>query len=101
MQTLLMRTPEDLAAARELLFQYEGSSFYMSRDGLEQEYLGHRVPKSLEAEWMRELTEQRMRSVGHAVNVVNQGGTIRFLDDQAGGLADLSPWNRFHLLRRT
>ncbi len=62
-QTLPMRTPEDLAAAQELVFQYEGSSFYTSRDGLEQEYLGHRVPKSLEAESMRELTEQRIRSL--------------------------------------
>lgn len=33
----------------------------MSRDGLEEEYLAHRVPDSLEAEWMRELTGQHAR----------------------------------------
>ena len=63
MQTLLMRTPKDLAAARDLFLQYEGSSFYMSRDGLKQEYVSHRVPRSLEAEWMRKLTEQRIGSL--------------------------------------
>jgi hypothetical protein len=37
--------------------------------------------------------------VGHAFNVVNQGGVVRFLDGQIGGAADLSPWKAFHLLR--
>lgn len=38
---------------------------------------------------------------GHFFNVVNQNGTVRFLDGQSGGSADLADgFNGFWLLRR-
>lgn len=52
-----------VVAAGELFFRYDGSRFCMSRDDLEEEYLAHRVPDSLEVEWMRELTGQHARSL--------------------------------------
>jgi hypothetical protein len=36
---------------------------------------------------------------GHVFNVVNQNGTVRFLDGQTGKPADLSGYVNFHLLR--
>lgn len=63
MQTFHMRTSDDFVAARELFFRHDGSRFYMSRNGLEEEYLAHRVPKNLEVKWMRQLTEQHARSL--------------------------------------
>ncbi|NUF13660.1 hypothetical protein HUN21_17705 [Acinetobacter oleivorans] len=38
-------------------------------------------------------------SVGHVFNVVNQNGTVRFLDGQTGGQASLSGYINFQLLR--
>lgn len=38
-------------------------------------------------------------SVGHFFNVVNDGGTIRFLDGQGGEVAQLGEFNRFWVLR--
>ncbi|OBF13540.1 hypothetical protein A5730_02645 [Mycobacterium sp. ACS4054] len=43
-----------------LFFQYDGSQFYMSRDGVEQEYLDCAVPGELEASWRRELTAAKL-----------------------------------------
>lgn len=37
--------------------------------------------------------------IGHFFNVANQGGTVRFLDGQGGGLAKLKPYDTFFLLR--
>ncbi|MBP5132854.1 toxin glutamine deamidase domain-containing protein, partial [Pseudomonas protegens] len=36
---------------------------------------------------------------GHVFNVVNQNGTIRFLDGQTGKVADLSKFTSFKFLR--
>jgi hypothetical protein len=36
---------------------------------------------------------------GHVFNVVNQNGTIRFLDGQTGKVADLSKFESFKMLR--
>lgn len=36
---------------------------------------------------------------GHVFNVVNQNGTIRFLDGQSGKAADLSKFDSFQILR--
>ena len=36
---------------------------------------------------------------GHVFNVVNQNGTVRFLDGQTGGSADLTKFKSFQLLR--
>ena len=37
--------------------------------------------------------------VGHFFNVINQDGTIRFLDGQTGGVADLGGYKGYSLLR--
>ena len=40
--------------------------------------------------------------VGHAFNVINEGGDIIFLDGQAGGVADVSAnqgYQRFYFLQ--
>ncbi|WP_288821649.1 toxin glutamine deamidase domain-containing protein [uncultured Leclercia sp.] len=36
---------------------------------------------------------------GHVFNVVNQNGTIRFLDGQTGKVADVSQFKSFKILR--
>lgn len=36
---------------------------------------------------------------GHVFNVVNQRGTVRFLDGQSGGVASFDGYESFHLLR--
>lgn len=36
---------------------------------------------------------------GHMFNVVNQNGTVRFLDGQTGKPADLGGYTSLHLLR--
>jgi len=42
----------------------------------------------------------RGSDIGHFFNVVNQGGVIRFLDGQAGGVANLAAgYDGFWLLR--
>jgi len=51
---------EDKARARELFFQYDGSRFYMSRDGVEDEYVDYAVPKQLEKQWLEELTQVKL-----------------------------------------
>ncbi|WP_420909074.1 toxin glutamine deamidase domain-containing protein [Acinetobacter modestus] len=42
---------------------------------------------------------RRENSIGHVFNVVNQNGTVRFLDGQSGGQASLSGYTNFQLLR--
>ena len=37
--------------------------------------------------------------IGHAFNVVNVGGEVRFLDGQTGLVADVTPYKSFNLLR--
>ena len=39
--------------------------------------------------------------VGHVFNVINQNGTVRFLDGQVGAAANLNGYTNFHLLRTT
>lgn len=41
----------------------------------------------------------RGTEVGHVFNGVNQGGTIRFLDGQTGGAANLNGFQGFSFLR--
>ena len=50
------RVTEDhrLQPARELFFTYDGSRFYMSRDGVEQDYLRFAVPREVETAWLEE-----------------------------------------------
>lgn len=41
----------------------------------------------------------RADEIGHVFNAVNQGGTIRFLDGQTGGVASFSGYDGFWFLR--
>lgn len=46
--------------ARKLFFEYDGSRFYMSRDGVENEYRQYGVSSELEIQWLEELTQQKL-----------------------------------------
>ncbi len=60
--------PEDEARARELFFAYDGSEFFMSRDGADAEYTALKVPKTLERVWMRELTDKLLAALDQPGN---------------------------------
>jgi hypothetical protein len=45
--------------ARRLFFKYDGSLFYMSRDGTDAEYVELRVPRRMERARLRELTRRK------------------------------------------
>lgn len=49
--------------ARELFFRYEGSGFYMSRDGVDAQYRRYTVPPELEQRWRNELTAQKIAAL--------------------------------------
>ncbi len=51
----------DMHEAKKLFFQYDGSRFSMSRDGVEADYLNAGVPPEAEAAWLRELTQDKLR----------------------------------------
>ena len=57
---------------RELFFKYDGSRFYMSRDGVEEEYRSYEVPEQLRKEWLEELTATKldMLDAGSSCSVV-------------------------------
>jgi hypothetical protein len=50
-------------AARDLFFKYDGSTFYMSRDGADREYKSYAVPLDLERKWLRELTARHLAAL--------------------------------------
>jgi hypothetical protein len=54
--------------ARELFFQYDGSRFYMSRDGVESEYLDYAVPRELELQWRQQLTAEKIAKLDQPGN---------------------------------
>ena len=55
-----MSESPDQKSAKQIFFRYDGSRFYMSRDGLEDAYLQARVPVQIEAAWLAELTDQKV-----------------------------------------
>ena len=57
-----------LESAKQIFFRYDGSRFYMSRDGLEEAYLQARVPAQIEAAWLAELTDQKVDALGKPGN---------------------------------
>jgi hypothetical protein len=63
----------DRIAARELFDQYDGSRFYMSRDGVEADYERFGVPAEVERAWLEDLTERKLDQLGAPGNwaVVN------------------------------
>ena len=55
-------------AAKELFFRYDGSAFYMSRDGVDREYAQYNIPKSAEQKWLTELKTQKLAALDHSGN---------------------------------
>jgi hypothetical protein len=53
----------DREEARSLFFAYDGSTFYMSRDGVEEAYRGAGVPPEVQSAWLEDLTEIKLRDL--------------------------------------
>jgi hypothetical protein len=58
----------DLQEAKRLFFEYDGSRFYMSRDGVEANYREAGVPPETEAAWLRELTRAKLDLLSREAN---------------------------------
>lgn len=74
----MSQSAEELARlrqARELFFQYDGSTFYMSRDGADRRYAELGVPRAIEQAWLEELTDRKLAALDNAGN----WWTINFL----------------------
>jgi hypothetical protein len=54
--------------ARKIFFDYEGSRFYMSWDGVDVEYERYSVPQQLERKWLEELTASRLDMLDRSGN---------------------------------
>jgi hypothetical protein len=54
----------DETRARQLFEQYDGSLFFMSRDGADVEYRRLAVPRATEAAWLVDLTARKIASLG-------------------------------------
>jgi hypothetical protein len=76
-----------LRKAKRLFFKYDGSRFYMSRDGVEETYQSFRVPKHLESAWLQDLTRAKLRVLSRNGNWT----VLEFLNHHAdyGHLADV------------
>jgi hypothetical protein len=57
-------TPTEEADARALFFAYEGSTFYMSRDGRDREFAAMQVPQALQQRWLNEMKAERLAALG-------------------------------------
>lgn len=57
-----------LRAAKTLFFEYEGSLFYMSRNGVDDQYRSYGVTKSQEAAWLKELTTIQLERLSEPGN---------------------------------
>jgi hypothetical protein len=58
----------DTEKAKELFFKYDGSTFYMSRDGVEKEFYSYDIPDSLQKDWLTELREQKLSKLNERGN---------------------------------
>jgi hypothetical protein len=65
--------------AKRLFFAYDGSCFYMSRDGAAAKYLEAGVPPEFESAWLDELTRIKLRSLRRKGN----WKVLRFLNHHA------------------
>jgi hypothetical protein len=54
--------------AKKLFLQYDGSRFFMSRDGVESDYLGAGVPRKVEKTWLEELKRKKLRQLSKKGN---------------------------------
>src|SRR3954453_4500511 len=50
----------NVQAAKDLFFRYDGSRFYMSRDGAEGDYQEAGIPPEVEAAWLEELKRAKL-----------------------------------------
>ena len=55
--------PADISRAKELYFNYGGSTFHMYREGDSKEYDSFNITKEQEREWLNELFEERLNKV--------------------------------------
>ena len=51
----------NLSRAKQLFFEYDGSRFYMSRNGVEDEFAMCEVPAKVENQWLKELTDAKLQ----------------------------------------
>jgi hypothetical protein len=51
-----------------MFFAFDGSRSFMDRDGARQEYEQFSVPREVEAEWLAELTDSYLQSLGSPGN---------------------------------
>jgi hypothetical protein len=77
----------DMQEAKKLFFQYDGSLFYMSRDGVEADYLKAGIPPEAETAWLMELTQDKLRLLSQEGNWI----VLHFLNDHEdiGHLAEV------------
>ena len=86
-------------AAKELFRKYDGSTFFMSRDGVEEEYLSYRVPAKLEKEWLEEITNEKLAALNETGNwwtvyFLIHHGDFRFLSELTSTKASGVFWER-------
>lgn len=75
----------NLSNAKELFFRYDGSLFYMYRDGVEKDFLNLQIPESLLAEWLEELTNSKLKQLNSpgnwsVIDFLIHHGDHRFFD---------------------
>jgi hypothetical protein len=58
----------NLSEAKKIFFQYDGSLFYMSRDGADSQYAEMNIPKETETLWLEELTSEKVESLKSSGN---------------------------------
>lgn len=91
--------PEAEAAARDLFFAYEGSSFYMSRDGRDRDFEAMEVPKESQRRWLDELAAKRLVEIGEpggwrSVSFLLHHGLQGHLQVVIGTTPAGRPWER-------
>lgn len=69
-------TEEKLNRARKLFYDHDGSRFYMSRNGVEKEFLSYNVPESLQSEWLADITNTYITELKRS----GRRGIIGFLE---------------------
>jgi hypothetical protein len=89
----------DREEARRRFFAYDGSTFYMSRDGVEEEYRGALVPPEVESAWLEELTDLKLRDLHgrgnwRVLHFLNHHGNYGYLETFLGAEPKGLLWER-------
>ena len=90
---------ESEAKARELFFAHEGSTFYMSRNGVDREFEAMRVPMATKRRWLEELTAEHLASMSapggwRSVNFLLHHETLGHLQAVVDTAPQGEPWER-------